>query len=88
MTSNLGLIGLGTMGKSLARNIASRGFSLSLWNRTTEKINEFVDEFPDENFYAPQSFEDFVESIERPRRIILMVPAGDPTADLIKKLAS
>ena len=87
MTSNLGLIGLGTMGKSLARNIASRGFSLSLWNRTTEKINEFVDEFPDENFYAPQSFEDFVESIERPRRIILMVPAGDPTADLIKKLA-
>lgn len=86
MTTQLGLIGLGTMGQGLARNIASHGYTLSLWNRTQEKITEFTQEFGTENFYAPKDFEDFIQSIERPRRIIIMVPAQGPTRAIIDQL--
>lgn len=86
MTSKLGLIGLGTMGSALAQNIASRGYSLSLWNRTQDKISEFVEKYGTQQYYAPESFEDFIESIEKPRRIIIMVPAGKATEAVIKQL--
>jgi len=87
MPSNLGLIGLGTMGKSLARNIASRGYTVSLWNRTKEKITAFVDEFGSDQFYEPSSFEDFIQSIERPRRLIVLLPAGQATESVIRDLS-
>lgn len=90
MSSNIGLIGLGTMGTALARNIASRGMKLSLWNRTQEKINALAEkygpEYAGEAFYAPKNFEDFLESIESPRKIILMLPSGAATRDMIAKL--
>ncbi|MBU0981205.1 NADP-dependent phosphogluconate dehydrogenase [Patescibacteria group bacterium] len=86
MKSSLGLIGLGTMGSALARNIASHGFKLSVWNRTEEKINKFINEFGKDNFYPSLSLEDFVESLEKPRKIIIMVPAGPPTLEVIKDL--
>lgn len=85
--SKLGLIGLGTMGKALSRNLASRGYRVSLWNRTTEKITDFVKEFGEEQFYAPTSFEDFIESLERPRKIIVMLPANKPSQEMFSRLA-
>ncbi len=75
------------MGAALARNLASRGFTVSLWNRTYEKIPQFADKYGRENFYVPESFEDFVESLEWPRKIILMVPAGEATQATLKQLA-
>lgn len=87
MKSKLGLIGLGTMGAALARNLASRGFTVSLWNRTYDKIHDFAHKYGHENFYAPKSFEDFIESLEWPRKIILMVPAGEATQAMLKQLA-
>ena len=68
MKSSVGLIGLGTMGAALARNIASRDVQISVWNRTREKIAEFYANWPNENFYLPTSFEDFIESLEKPRK--------------------
>ena len=83
---NLGLIGLGVMGKALARNIASHGFTVSVWNRSYDKIPAFVQEFGEDSFYAPKDFEDFVESLEKPRKVILMVPAGPATQAVIDQL--
>lgn len=88
MTSQVGLIGLGTMGSALARNLASRGFRVSLWNRTHEKITQFVKEFGVESYYASENFEDFLESLEQPRRIIVMVPAGEPLKEILDQLKS
>ncbi|MFT7184154.1 MAG: 6-phosphogluconate dehydrogenase [Oceanicoccus sp.] len=87
MSSQIGLIGLGTMGKSLARNIASRGYKVSVWNRTYAKVTSFVDEFGADKFYAPQNFEDFINSIEVPRKIILLLPSGEATEKTIEQLA-
>lgn len=86
MNSQVGLIGLGTMGAALARNIASRGFKVSVWNRSYEKVTDFVKEHGEELFYAPVNFEDFIESIERPRKIIMLVPAGKATQGVLEKL--
>ncbi len=86
MSSQVGLIGLGTMGAALAQNIASRGFKVSVWNRSYEKVTDFVKKHGDEKFYAPENFEDFIESIEQPRKIIMLVPAGKATKDVLEKL--
>ncbi len=86
MKSSVGLIGLGTMGAALARNIASRGFQISVWNRSREKIAEFAEKFPNENFYVPSDFEDFIESLEKPRKIILMVPAGEAMNEVMNTM--
>lgn len=87
MTTQVGVIGLGTMGSALARNLASRGFKVSVWNRSKEKVTQFVNDFGENSFYASENFEDFVESLERPRRIILMVPAGDATQEMVDHLS-
>ena len=59
---------------------------ISVWNRTREKIAEFYANWPNENFYLPTSFEDFIESLEKPRKIILMVPAGEPMNEVMGTL--
>lgn len=86
MKSTLGLIGLGTMGAALARNIANHDYRVSLWNRHREKMTNLAERFPNDNFYIPNDFEDFVESLEKPRKIILMVPAGDAMNQVMETL--
>lgn len=87
MSSTIGLIGLGTMGKALARNIASKGFRVSVWNRTTEKTTEFILKYGNEFLSAAENFESFVEGLESPRKIILMLPDGAPTEEILRRLA-
>lgn len=92
LPSQLGLIGLGVMGKSLARNFADKGIRLSLYNRRVpdkeEKVaSNFIAEFP--ILSGAQGFEDivaFVQSIARPRSIFLMVNAGSVTDTVITAL--
>lgn len=86
MAAHIGLIGLGTMGKALARNIASKGFKMSVWNRTAETTSEFILKHGNEFLTASENFEDFVESLEKPRRIIMMLPDGKPTEEVLGKL--
>lgn len=85
--SFFGLIGLGVMGKSLALNIAEKGFSLSVFNRKEAGESEITAAFIDENqnFKSLKGFTelpDFVASLERPRKIFLMIKAGE-TIDVV-----
>jgi 6-phosphogluconate dehydrogenase len=82
----IGVIGLAVMGKNLALNIESRGFSVSVYNRSNEKTEELVKEAQGKNLAGTYSLEDFVNSLETPRRIIMMVKAGKPVDDTIEQL--
>ncbi|MEA3321327.1 NADP-dependent phosphogluconate dehydrogenase [Sutcliffiella horikoshii] len=82
----IGVIGLAVMGKNLAMNIESRGYSVSVFNRSPEKTEEFLQETEGRNFKGTYSIEEFVQSLESPRKILLMVKAGGPTDATIDSL--
>jgi 6-phosphogluconate dehydrogenase len=83
----IGVIGLAVMGKNLALNIESRGYSVSVFNRSIEKTEEFIkNEAAGKNFFGATSIEEFVNSLEKPRKILLMVKAGGPTDATIDSL--
>lgn len=82
----IGVIGLAVMGKNLALNIESKGFSVALYNRSPEKTKELLEEAPGKNFVGTYSIEEFVQSLETPRKILIMVKAGKPTDDTINQL--
>ncbi|EGP5281085.1 NADP-dependent phosphogluconate dehydrogenase [Enterococcus faecium] len=82
----IGVVGMAVMGKNLALNIESRGYSVALFNRTGAKTTAVVEEYPDKNFKATYTIKEFVESIEKPRRILLMVKAGPATDATIQEL--
>lgn len=82
----VGVIGLAVMGKNLAFNIAEHGYSVSVYNRSPEKTRELLDESKAENIIGLYSIEDFVQSLEQPRKIILMVKAGEAVDDTLKQL--
>ncbi len=82
----VGVIGLAVMGKNLALNIADHGFSVSVFNRSPGKINELLKEVDGKDIIGPYTLEEFVESLEIPRKIILMVKAGDAVDETIQQL--
>ncbi|WP_018753012.1 NADP-dependent phosphogluconate dehydrogenase [Paenibacillus sanguinis] len=82
----IGVVGLAVMGKNLALNIESKGFSVALYNRSSAKTKELLEEAPDKNFVGTYSIEDFVQALETPRKILIMVKAGQPTDDTIDLL--
>lgn len=82
----IGVIGMAVMGKNLALNIESRGYSVSIYNRTTSKAEEVIQENPDKDLHLQTTVEDFVDSLEKPRRIVLMVQAGAGTDAVIQQV--
>ena len=85
--TDIGLIGLGVMGSSLALNIESNGFSVSVHNRTSPQIHNLVNNRSLNNkLYGFESLDEFVKSIKKPRKIMLMVVAGSVVDDYIQKL--
>ncbi|MCC2928592.1 NADP-dependent phosphogluconate dehydrogenase [Bacillus mojavensis] len=82
----IGVIGLAVMGKNLALNIESRGFSVSVYNRSSSKTEEFLQEAEGKNVVGTYSIEEFVQSLETPRKILLMVKAGTATDATIQSL--
>lgn len=74
------------MGKNLALNIESRGYSVSIYNRTGSKTDAVIEENPGKNLVATHELEEFVQSLEKPRRILLMVQAGKGTDAVIQQL--
>jgi len=85
--ATIGLTGLATMGRNLARNIARHGHTIAVHNRTTQKTTDLVEQFGDEgDFVATESMEEFVGAISKPRTIVIMVKAGDPTDAVIDEL--
>jgi 6-phosphogluconate dehydrogenase len=84
---DFGLIGLAVMGQNLALNIESKGFSVAVYNRTTARTQEFMAErAKGKNFVGPEKLEDFVAALKRPRKIMLMVKAGQPVDDFVEQL--
>ncbi|MDN5788389.1 NADP-dependent phosphogluconate dehydrogenase [Pseudorhodobacter sp.] len=86
--SEIGLIGLGTMGAMLALNIAEKGFRVAVWNRTTETTHHFAKNAGDlaDRITATETLKALVAAIKPPRAIILLVPAGDPVDQMIAAL--
>lgn len=88
MTSEIGLVGLGTMGAALAFNIAEKGFRIAVWNRTAEVTRTFHETAGPlaEKITPCEDITALVAALSRPRAIILMVPAGDPVDEQIAAL--
>ncbi|SJZ85610.1 6-phosphogluconate dehydrogenase [Pilibacter termitis] len=84
--ANFGVVGMAVMGKNLALNIESRGFTVAIFNRTSSKTEDVIKEHSDKNFVPTYSIEEFVASLEKPRRIMLMVQAGKATDATIQSL--
>ncbi|WP_374777209.1 NADP-dependent phosphogluconate dehydrogenase [Streptomyces sp. NBC_01310] len=87
-TAQIGVTGLAVMGSNLARNFARNGFTVAVHNRTVAKTTALVEEFGHEGaFVAAESAKEFVDALERPRRIVVMVKAGEPTDAVIREFA-
>ncbi|MBE5965369.1 MAG: decarboxylating NADP(+)-dependent phosphogluconate dehydrogenase [Lachnospiraceae bacterium] len=82
----IGVIGLAVMGKNLALNIGSRGYSVSVYNRSRPSIDQFVEEAKGKKIVGTYTLEEFVYSLETPRKIIIMIRAGQPVDDTIESL--
>ena len=87
MDAHIGVVGMAVMGSSLALNIESRGYTVSVYNRTAKRTENFVKERAQGKKIIPTySLSDFVDSLKKPRKIILMVKAGEPTDKMIDAL--
>ncbi|MFI0900911.1 NADP-dependent phosphogluconate dehydrogenase [Streptomyces sp. NPDC020983] len=87
--AQIGVTGLAVMGRNLARNLARNGYVTAVHNRTAARTRALVEEFGDEGGFVPaESPEEFVASLERPRRVIAMVKAGAPTDAVIEEFAA
>ena len=85
--SDIGLVGLGVMGESLALNMESKGFNVSVYNYINEVTDRFISgRGAEKNFYGAHSYEDLVASLESPRKVFLMVTAGKAVDEVISQL--
>ena len=84
--SDFGLIGLAVMGQNLVLNVESRGFQVSVYNRTTATTDEFIAAHPGKKLVGSKSLEEFVQSLATPRKIQIMVKAGGPVDAVIEQL--
>lgn len=85
--SDIGLVGLAVMGENLVLNMESKGFQVSVYNRTTEKVENFMNgRGKGKKFLGAKSIQELVSSLERPRKVMLMVKAGKPVDDFIEQL--
>ncbi|CAN7532637.1 NADP-dependent phosphogluconate dehydrogenase [Devosia sp. LjRoot3] len=89
-TADIGLIGLAVMGSNLALNIAEKGYTVAVHNRSAGRIDEFVAEAKaqglDQNTIPKYDLAEFVQAVKAPRSIIIMVKAGQPVDDMIEQL--
>jgi 6-phosphogluconate dehydrogenase len=85
--AQIGVAGLAVMGRNLARNLARHGHSVALYNRTAERTRSLVQQHGDEGTFLPaETLDEFVSSLAKPRAVIVMVKAGQPTDDVIDEL--
>ena len=82
----IGVVGMAVMGRNLALNIESRGYTVSVFNRSREKTDEVIAENQGKKLAPYYTIEEFVDSLEKPRRILLMVQAGEATDKTIASL--
>ena len=86
--SDIGIIGLATMGRSIALNFLDHEQSVSVWNLEPELSSAFNSEYHQEKLFCASTLEEFVESLAVPRCILMMIKAGDPVDQMINTLKS
>lgn len=85
--ADIGLVGLAVMGENLVLNMESKGFTVAVFNRTIEKVDKFVNgRGKDKNIIGTHTVEELVKSLKRPRKVMLMVKAGQPVDEFIDHL--
>ena len=85
--ADLGVIGLGVMGENFALNVEEHGFQVALWNHTEAKVTSLIQRGgPHRRWIGTTTLEEFVASLGRPRRILLMIKAGTPVDEMLEKL--
>ena len=85
--ADIGLIGLAVMGENLVLNMESHGFSAAVYNRTVEKVDNFINgRGKGKNFIGCHSLQELCDSLKTPRKIMMMVKAGKPVDDLMEQL--
>ena len=87
MLANIGVTGLAVMGANLARNFARNGYTVAIHNRSVEKTDALLEAHGEEgNFVRTESLKELVDSLEKPRRVLIMVKAGAPVDSVIEQL--
>ena len=86
MKPHIGVIGLRVMGSNLARNIESRGYTVAVYNRNQDVLNDFITKFSTAKFVGSPDIAAFVNSMESPRQIFLMIEAGKPVDAVLQQL--
>jgi 6-phosphogluconate dehydrogenase len=84
--AKIGVIGMAVMGQNLARNFASREITTVVYNRTTQTMTDFIEEHGNNHLSGEESLEGFIAALEKPRRILLMVKAGQAVDTVINLL--
>ena len=85
--SDIGLIGLAVMGENLVMNMESRGFTVTVYNRTSQKVTDFINgRAKGKNITGAYSLAELVSTLKKPRRVMLMIKAGQPVDDMIEQL--
>jgi len=85
--ADIGLIGLAVMGENLVLNMERNGYTVAVHNRTVEKVDRFINgRGKDKKFIGAHSIEEFITSLERPRKVMMLVKAGKPVDDFIEML--
>lgn len=86
-TADIGLIGLAVMGANLARNLADKKIKTLVYNRTAEKTKEYIQGFGNEYLSGEETLEGFMQALTRPRRMIILVKAGQPVDEVLAQLS-
>lgn len=87
-TADIGTIGLAVMGENLALNVADHGYRVAVWNRTPERVDDFLTrERGNQRLIGTHTLEEFVSRLSAPRRVLLMVKAGAPVDEMLERLA-
>ncbi len=85
--ADIGLIGLAVMGENLVLNMENNGYTVAVFNRTVEKVDNFINgRGKGKNFIGAQTLEELVDSLEKPRKVMMLVKAGDPVDNFIDQL--
>jgi len=87
MKATIGLIGLAVMGENLVLNLESKGFSVAVYNRSIEKVDSFIEgRAKGKQIIGTHSLRQLVEALEKPRKVMMMVKAGQAVDDTIEAL--